>query len=102
MFSNIFYYIYIICSISYILRLIVKMNLLEPHNLKNFLLKNFKTKDSFTCEYLRLFIEKKEGEYIYYNNLKESLTKLSNVNFLSFEYKSIDNKTVQFYKIKNQ
>lgn len=76
------------------------MNLLEPHNLKNFLLKNFKTKDSFTCEYLQLFIEKK-GEYIYYNKLKESLTKLSNVNFLSFEYKSVDNKTVQFYKINN-
>ena len=65
------------------------MNLLEPHNLKNFLLKNFKTNDSFTCK------------YIYYNELKESLTKLSNVNFLSFEYKSIDNKTVQIYKINN-
>lgn len=77
------------------------MNLLEPHNLKNFLLKNFKTNDSFTCEYLQLFIEKKERKYIYYNELKESLTKLSNVNFLSFEYKSIDNKTVQFYKINN-
>ena len=37
-----------------------------------------------------------------YNELKESLIKLANVNFLSFEYKSIDNKTVQFYKIKNQ
>ena len=77
------------------------MNLLEPHNLKNFLLKNFKTNDSFSCESLQLFIEKKERKDIYYNELKESLIKLANVNFLSFEYKSIDNKTVQIYKINN-
>lgn len=77
------------------------MNLLEPHNLKEFLSKNFTSEDSFTCESLQLFIEKKEHKYIYYNELKESLTKLANVNFLSFEYKSIDNKTVQIYKLKD-
>ena len=77
------------------------MNLLEPHNLKEILLKNFKTNDSFSCKSLQLFIEKKEHKYIYYNELKESLTKLVNVNFLSFEYKSIDNKTVQIYKLKD-
>ena len=78
----------------------LRNTLLKPHNLKIFLEKNFNSNDTFTSNYLKILIEKKEGVYLYNPRLLKSLEELVKMNFLSIEYKSVDNRTVQYYKMK--